>query len=167
MTSRIDDLKQTDGQYDRKKDASGKWSANNGDFVIAITGHLSNYQIARIISELTGGMPEDYTAAYVHLNKGMERMNLNNKLRYTLLGKHKQMELDVNRAVAKYDKAAAKFFWDDNDVNAEALNDAYDHMQFTRQAAAQLKPVDEMLFNLIVKLNLVTAEQFYGDQQND
>lgn len=87
-----------EGRYGRRRDPeTGKWSSNNGDFVIQLTKKYDNETMAQITAAAAGCTAGDLLASYIHMNHGMMRMNLNNKLRQTLLARYLEPEVRLKR----------------------------------------------------------------------
>lgn len=113
-------------KYTKAKAASGAASHHNGDVVASGIAGMTVEEVASVAVKMTG--VEELATKYNHLNVGMQRMNLGNKIRGAIA--------NVDKANEK--KVAAKVKEAGEGVNAEEI-------------AAELKlPTGEDKFNKIV-----------------
>lgn len=127
--SNIKELEQVsrEGRYDRSRDPeTGKWSANAGDFVIEMTKHLNNQQMAELTAAIVGCHAGDLTASYIYMNQGMMRMNINNKLRHTLIAKNLEYEVRVKNLTRALEKTKQKA----SEADFEEATEYEDKIQF-------------------------------------
>lgn len=83
--------------YKSVRSASGAKSLNNGDIVATITEGATLDELHVLGTNFLG---EDTTDKYGHLNPGMQRMNIGNRIR----GQIRKVDADNVKAMAKFEK---------------------------------------------------------------
>lgn len=73
--------------YERVKNASGHTSFDNGDKVATTLRGKTLDEVYDIVSKKVGEPAKDLKSKYKHLNPGMQRMSLGNRLRKVLIPK--------------------------------------------------------------------------------
>lgn len=68
-------------KYQKTRTATGKPSLNNGDQVASGLGGLTLEQTEKVAIKILGITQDDIDTKYGHLNEGMQRMTLGNRLR--------------------------------------------------------------------------------------
>lgn len=95
--------------YTKTRTASGNTSLHNGDPVASKLVELLLDEVYAVASKLLGVDVDTLVEKYKHLNLGMQRMNLGNRIRGAVAKIDKGNEKEVNAVIKANEKATKKY----------------------------------------------------------